>query len=102
MAANAVPGFGQIAGAALGLVAGLVKIFGNIDGPRKKKRRRKKQAQQRRLQAQRGLNAQGIAAGTAGAGGQLITGGQMPSTVINAQPPTPMYDPSGTLKLKKD
>lgn len=95
VAANAVPGFGQIAGAALGVVSGLVKVFGNIEGPRKKRRARAQQARQRAVNAQRGLAATGAAAGMVGGAGQLITGGQMPETVINPQPPTPMYDPTG-------
>ena len=94
--ANAVPGWGQVAGAALAVIGGLVKLFGNIDGPRKKKKRRRKQAHQRMVGHNQQLGANAAAAST-GAGGQLNTGfGNMPQNVVSSQPATPMYNPGAS------
>jgi hypothetical protein len=98
-AANAVPGIGQAVGAGLGLIGGLVNLFGNIEGPRKKKRRRAREARQRMQGAQKRLAGMGAAAGMASSAGQLMTGGQMPETVMSPQPPTPMYTEDGVQRV---
>jgi hypothetical protein len=94
-AANAVPVFGQFASIGLGIASAFTKLFGNIEGPRKKKRKRAREARQRMVGAQRRLAGMGAAAGVAGGAGQLQTGGQMPETVMSPQPPTPMYVEDG-------
>lgn len=96
-AANAVPVWGQFASAGLAIAGGLAKIFGNIDGPRKKKKRRAQQARTKMQSRNQGLAQRGAQAGTQGAGGQLQTGGQMPMqpmTVQSVEPATPMYNPA--------
>lgn len=95
-AANAVPGWGQVAGAALAIVGGLVKLFGNIDGPRQQKKRRARQATARMQQHNKQLAANAANA-SQGAGGQLQTGGgNMPQNVMQSQPQTPMYNPGAS------
>jgi len=98
-AANAVPVFGQFASIGLGIASAFTKMFGDIDGPRKKKKRRAQEARNRMIAHQRRLGAMGAAAGMAGAGGQQFTGGQMPETVMSPQPPTPMYTEDGVQQV---
>lgn len=91
-AVNAVPVWGQFASAGLAIAAGLTKLFGNIEGPRKKKRARRRRAV---VNARESLRGEANQQGQQQAGGQLNTGGQMPMQMPGAPemvtPPTPVF-----------
>lgn len=90
-AANVVPVYGQFAAIGLGIAAGLTKLFGNIDGPRKRKRR-EAQARFNQGRSQKYQTMQG-AQQAPGGGGQLQTGGAMPqATTGPVMDPTPLFN----------
>lgn len=91
VAANAIPVAGQFASAGLAIASGLTKLFGNIQGPRKRRRARAAEAQRRMRERQMMLQKQ--QAQVQGPQGQLFTGQTppMPTTTLQPQaPPAPV------------
>lgn len=98
MAANAIPVAGQFASIGLGIASGFTKLFGNIQGPRKRRNRRNAEDLQRQQQRQRSMQNQQAQANMRGAGGQQMTGQipPMPTTTLPATPPqAPVFGGSG-------
>ena len=93
-AATAIPVAGVFAGAALGLASGLTKLFGNIDGPRKRKARRRAAAYEARMNAAKAMGQQ---QGAAQQGGPSMNTGDFGADQSAEYNPPPSYEPQATV-----
>jgi hypothetical protein len=82
------------AGAALGLASGLTKLFGNIDGPRKRKARRRQAAYDARMAT---AQAMGATAGAAAQGAAAMNTGDYGANQGAEYNPAPSYEPQATV-----